>query len=145
MDKDKIVKIIFARDYTPDLENIETEITPEERELICKAADAWKYQKTIPPFAVDKQAADEFNKMVVACDEIAKEFSGKLTAIVDYENYDASITMECVYVDFKVGEFMETLYKMATKALLVRFEPTITDFLRISITMPYFLWPYTEK
>lgn len=133
-------KIVLERDYTAELENLDVEITPETQTLVKKALAYREYIKTVP-FTVNQRAAAVFNKMVAACDKIAKEFSGKLSATVDFEYHEALITIECVYVDFDVGEFMDTLLEMAARAYQVRFEPLTSGLLRISLSMPYFSGP----
>lgn len=130
-------KIVIERDYTAELERLDVEITPEDKVLMGKALEYLEHIKTVP-FVVNRRAAAEFDQMVADCDKIAKEFSGRLKAVVDYECHEASITLECVYVDFNVGEFMDILQSMAAKALQVRFEPLTSGLLRITIFMPYF-------
>lgn len=133
-------KIVIERDYTAELKLLDKEITQEDKVLAEKAVACWEYIKTVP-HVVNKIDAAEFYRMVAACNRIAKEFSGKLKATVDFKCYEANITMECVYVDFVVGEFMGILRNMAAKAFQVRFEPLTSGFLRISILMPYFSHP----
>lgn len=143
MDKSK-QKIVFERDYTSVLKQIDAKKSPEDKILVKRVLALYEQSKFIP-FVVDKKAAADFYKMVVTCDKIAKEFSGKLTATIDFEYHNASITTECLYVDFDVGEFMGTLQEMAAKAYQVRFEPLISGLLRISISMPYFSRPKIVK
>lgn len=90
------------------------------------------------PHTIDKQAADAFDQMVLLCDNVAKEFSGKLKAVVDFECHSATITLECFHIDFAVGEFMPVLKCMTTTALHVAFYPLTSGLLRMVLDMPYF-------
>lgn len=135
--KFRIEKVVIKHDYTSELALLDTELQPEDKALVRRALAIYECQKELP-FVTDREAAAEFDRMVEACDEMMKEFSGKLTAVVDYESHEASITMECVYVEFIIGEFMDTLLELVATATQIRFEPTVKDYLRISIDMPYF-------
>lgn len=134
---ESIQKLVIERNYTSELNDLDDEVTQEEKSRILKALDFQEYLQTLP-FTVNDESAAEFDKMVVACDKIAKEFSGKLQATVDYQSHEANIRMECVYIEFLVGEFMDTLREIATKALRVDFQPLTSGFLRVDISMPYF-------
>lgn len=130
-------KIVVEHDFTAELEMLDDEITPEHRALAKKALDYCEYIKSFP-HVVNKKAAADFDKMITACDQIAREFSGKLNATIDFECHEASITLECLYVDFDAGEFKDTLQEMAEKALQIRFQPLTSGMLQIALIMPYF-------
>lgn len=132
-----IQKVVIERDYTSELKNIDDTVTPEEEAMILARLAFQEHLHSLP-FVVNEKAATEFDKMANACDKIAKEFSGTLKATVDYKNHEANIVMECVYVEFRVGEFMDTLREIAAKALQVDFQPLTSGFLRVYISMPYF-------
>ncbi len=128
----------IERDYTSGLEEPDCKETPEDEILARKAFKIFEYGNSLP-HVVDPVAAERFDEMVQACDLIAKEFSGKLKAAIDYENHSAEIVLECVYVDFRQDEFMGTLYRLAATARSICFLPLTSGFLKIEIVMPYFL------
>ena len=79
-----------------------------------------------------------FEKTVAACERIAKEFSGRLKAKIDYSFFTATIEVWCCYVEFQRGEFMSILQEISHHALSVRFIPLTSGDLHIEIVMPYF-------
>lgn len=110
---------------------------PEELERLYRAFDIYEREQA-RPHAVDPQCAEVFDALVADCNQLMQEFDGKLTAVVNEKTHEAHITMECIYAEFKVGEFMPLLRAMAAGALSVMFMPTNDDLLRVSIDMPYF-------
>ena len=74
-----------------------------------------------------------------ASEQIAEEFSGRIKAKIDYENYTASIEIWCCYVEFAHGKFMSILHEISQYAMLIRFEPLTSGDLHIEILMPYFV------
>lgn len=80
-----------------------------------------------------------FEKTVLACEQIAKEFSGKIRAKIDYTFFSATIELWCCYVEFVRGEFMSILHEISRHALSVRFTPLTSGELHIEILMPYFV------
>ena len=79
-----------------------------------------------------------FEKTVVACERVAKEFSGKFKAKIDYSCFTATIELWCCYVEFVCGEFMSILHEISRHAISVRFTPLISGDLHVEILMPYF-------
>ena len=79
-----------------------------------------------------------FEKTVVACERVAKEFSGKLKAKIDYSHFTATIELWCCYVEFVCGEFMSILHEISRHAISVRFTPLTSGDLHIEILIPYF-------
>lgn len=130
---------VMERDYTPDLKNMDDKVSLEDKALARIAEVCFQRMRTIP-VTVDKKAAAQFIQMAEACDLIAKEFSGKLKAAVDFEYQEACITLECVYVEFKRDEFMGILQEIVKRACRVWFEPLTSGFLRVKIFMLYFKW-----
>lgn len=126
------------RDYTAELKSIDDGVTAEDEALVKKLFSRLEHLNSLPHI-VDPLAVQRFEEMVEACDLIAKEFSGKLKATVDYERYSARIELECVYIDFDQGEFLETLQKLTAMAGSISFQPLTSGFLRVEIAMPYFL------
>ena len=80
-----------------------------------------------------------FEKAVADCEQIAKEFSGRIKAKIDYATYNASIEVWCCYVEFVDGEFMSILHEISQYAISIRFEPLTSGDLHIEILMPYFV------
>lgn len=130
-------RTVFERDYTAGLEHLDAELTPENKQLICAALKRQEALDNIP-YAVNELESIRFDSMTTTCDQIAKEFCGRLAATVDYQSHEAVIKLECVYLDFDTSEFMAALREMATTALQVRFEPLTSGFLRLTLIMPYF-------
>ncbi len=128
----------IERDYTSGLKKPDCNETPEDKILERAALKIYEYVNNLP-HVIDPIAAKRFEEMIEACDSIAKEFSGKMKATINYENYSAEIVLECVYVEFQQNEFMETLYKLSTTAKSICFLPLTSGFLKIEINMPYFL------
>jgi len=133
-----IKKNCIERDYTSGLEKPDCKRASEDEVLAREAFKLLEYGLSLP-HVIHPIAAQRFDEMVQACDLIAKEFSGKLKATIDYENYSAEIELECIYVDFQQGEFMGTLYRLAAAARSICFLPLTSGFLKIEIVMPYFL------
>lgn len=130
-------KIVFERDYTAGLEHLDTEQTPVNKQLVSAALKRQEALDDIP-YAVDELASIQFDSITTTCDQIAKEFCGRLAATVDYQSHEAVIKLECVYLDFDTSELMAALRKMVETALQVRLEPLTSGFLRLTLIMPYF-------
>ena len=80
-----------------------------------------------------------YEKVVAACERIAKEFSGRLKAKIDYSFFTATIEVWCCYVEFQRGEFMSVLQEVSNHAVSIRFTPLTSGDLHIEIEMPYFV------
>ena len=61
-----------------------------------------------------------FEKTVAACERIAKEFSGRIKASIDYSFYSATVELWCCYVEFECGEFMSVLRELTDCALAIQ-------------------------
>ena len=129
--------IVVERDYTADLAHMNVTITQEDKAIAQRFLSALKRVNAVP-HTVDKRAAASFDRMVLLCDSIAKEFSGKLKAVVDFEDYTATIELECVCIEFMQDEFMSGLKYMTETALHISFYPLTSGFLRLTLSMPYF-------
>lgn len=132
-------KTIIIRDYTADMViEDEPDIPPEELEWISACLHHYLLTKQLPHM-VDPLAAVEFDNMVEACDAIAKEFAGRLVATIDFDCYEAHIRLECAYIEFCHGEFMETLQQLAITATHISISlPPSSPLFQIDIIMPYF-------
>ena len=93
------------------------------------------------PRAVDPEAARQFNELADACDQIAKEFSGELTAVVDHEFHLAWLEIDCVFAYFFPGEHLETLRRLVAAATGIRILPVTSNLLRVRVALPYFQEP----
>ncbi len=94
-----------------------------------------------PPLTIDPDAARQFDELVDACDRLAREFSGELTATVDYECRFAWLELDCLYVDLVPGGHLETLRRLTAAATSIRILPVTSRLLRIRATLPYFQEP----
>lgn len=121
--------------------NIEDEddFSPEEEESILDLIHSHERDLKENPRFVLPFSPMIFEKTVVACEQIVKEFGGRLKAVIDYTFYSATIEMWCCYVEFERGEFMSILQQISTYAFNVRFEPLTSGELHIFIEMPYFI------
>ncbi len=108
--------------------------------LILELPESSHYLHRLP-HAVDPEAARQFNELADACDRIAKEFSGELTAVVDHECRLAWLEIDCVFAHFFPGEHLETLRRLVAAATGIRILPVTSELLRIRAALPYFLDP----
>ncbi len=108
--------------------------------LILELPETSHYLRRLPR-AVDPEAARQFNELADACDRIAKEFSGKLTAVVDHEFHLAWLEIDCVFAHFFPGEHLETLRRLVAAATGIRILPVTSELLRIRVALPYFQSP----
>lgn len=133
------------RDYTTIRTTESTpNIPPEELAVVSTCLHRYSASQRLPHI-IDPVSAAEFDRIVTACDAIAKEFSGRLEATVDYNCYDASIKLECAYIEFCHGEFMETLRRLTTSTTMIQISSMPSPPLfRIELSMPYFV-PLTSK
>lgn len=127
-------KKVFTKDYTDGLLN-EPELAQEDWEELIHRAEALQRL----PHIVNPLAAARFDKAVKACDAIAKEFSGRIKAAVDFEIYEATIVLECAYIEFRHHEFMETLAALSLISQNIQITSTPSELFRIDISMPYFV------
>lgn len=91
------------------------------------------------PHFVHPLAPIIFKKTVEDCEQIAKEFSGRIKAKIDYTHFSATIELWCCYVEFERREFMNTLHEISHFAESIRFTPLTSGELYIEIVMPYFV------
>ncbi len=108
--------------------------------LILELPETSHYLRRLPR-AVDPEAARQFNELVEACDRIAKEFSGKLTAVVDHDCHLAWLEIDCIFAHFFPGEHLETLQRLVAAATGIRILPVTSKLLRIRVALPYFQAP----
>lgn len=100
-----------------------------------------EYQKELkkrPQFILPAAPAI-FEKTVAAWERVAKEFSGRIRAKIDYSHFTATIEVWCCYVEFEFGEFMDILNDISHAALSIHFTPLTSGELHIKILMPYFI------
>lgn len=133
--------IYIEKDYTDGLRKLEdmsSEPTEEDIMMAQVMKDYHTYIESIPHLA-NPIFVCHFNKMVAAFDLIAREFSGRLRATVDYSHFSAKIVLECVYIEFCHGEFIEILKRIASTALRINISVLNSGFLQIEVLMPYFI------
>lgn len=130
----------IIRDYTPRLaEEDELDRLPETLQMVRALIARYDAVKRLPHIVLPAAAA-EFDHMVEACDTIALEFAGRLEATVDFERYEARINLDIAYIEFCQDDFMETLRRLTSSAILIRIFPLLASSLfRIEISMPYFI------
>lgn len=130
-------KKVVTKDYTADLLN-EPEFAQGDREQITKLIHRTETLRRLPHI-VNPVAVARLDKAVKACDAIAKAFSGRIEATVDFETYEATIVLECAYIEFRHHEFMETLAALSLISRNIQIASTPSDLFRIDISMPYFV------
>lgn len=96
------------------------------------------YLKSTPHFIIPS-APQLFQQAIANCEQIAKEFSGRLKAKIDYNHFKATIELWCCYVEFEQGEFMSILQSLSHQAKSICFTPLTSGDLHIEIEMPYFM------
>lgn len=128
----------YSKVYPFDAED-KNDISPDEAERITGLIHEQERDLKTNPRFLHPVAPIVFERTVAACEQIVKEFCGKLKAKIDYSSYSATIEMWCCYVDFDRGEFMSTLQYISKYAFSIRFEPLTSGELHISIEMPYFI------
>ena len=112
---------------------------PDEAESIKRFLHGYERDLTSTPRFLLPLAPEIFRKTVVECEKIAKEFSGRIKAKIDYSLFTATIELWCCYVEFTSREFMNILHKITHYAISVRFTPLTSGDLHIEILMPYFV------
>ena len=109
-----------------EAETIKNFLHSYEKELVCSPRFLLPYAPAI------------FEKAVADCERIAKEFSGRLKAKIDYSLFTATIELWCCYLEFECGEFMTILHEISHRAISIRFTPLTSGDLHVEIQMPYF-------
>ena len=115
------------------------ELDPGEAETIKNFLHSYERELRDSPQFLLPYAPTIFEKTVAACERIAKEFSGRLKAKIDYSFFTATIEVWCCYVEFQRGEFMNVLREISNYAESVRFTPLTSGELHMEIVMPYFV------
>ena len=115
------------------------ELSPDEMEAMTTLLHRYESRLKGNPIFVLPFANGVFEKTVAACERIAKEFSGRIKASIDYSYFTATVELWCCYIEFERGEFMNVLYEISRYALSVRFTPLLSGNLHIEILMPYFV------
>lgn len=117
------------------------DIDPDSEEAEDLKEFLHSYEKNLKnnPRFVLPFAPSIFERTVASCEQVAKEFGGKIKAKIDYSFYTATIELWLCYVEFNRGEFMSTLHEISHRALSVRITPLTSGDLHIVIMMPYFV------
>ena len=115
------------------------DVDPDEAETIKDFLPSYERRLRGSPRFLLPFAPAIFEKTVVACERIAKEFSGRIKAKIDYSSFHATIELWCCYVEFEQGEFMSILHDLSHRTISVRFTPLTSGYLHIEIEMPYFI------
>ena len=125
--------------FTPESgETADFDFDEDEKECIRELLYKYREHLQNTPHVVLPFAPALFEKTVADCEQIAKEFSGKIKAKIDYSFFAATIELWLYYVEFKRGEFMSTLHDISHYALSVCMTPFTNGELHIEILMPYF-------
>ena len=129
----------YNKIFPPNIEEGEDDVSPDEAKRMIEFIHSMEKDKKENPRFLIPSAPMIFERMVSDCEQIVKEFGGRLKAEIDYSSYSATIEMWCCYVEFERGEFMNTLQEISRYAMSVRFEPLITGEQHVFILMPYFI------
>ena len=119
-------------------ENEDDDFSPDELDELANLVDLYENLRKDRPRFILPYAHTIFEKTVTACEQVAREFSGKITAKIDYSHFTATIELWCCYVEFDRGEFLSILQEISRYALSVRFTPLASGDLHVEIMMPYF-------
>ena len=115
------------------------QLAPGESETIENLFNSYESAVRTNPHFLIPRAPAIFEKTVADCEQIAKEFSGRIKARIDFSHFTATIELWCCYVEFERGEFMSVLHEISLLAKYVRFTPLTSGDLHIEIEMPYFV------
>jgi len=87
----------FHRDYseywTALMADDENDITEADKEVL---QTMYEYDTMAPKF-LNPAAKRAYDRMLIACDEYAKENGGIVDGVVDFQNYTASINLIVPY------------------------------------------------
>lgn len=133
----------YDKVFVPDGQD--NELSPVEREEMANLLHGYENGLTSVPRFILPFAPAIFEKTVAACERIAKEFSGRIRAKLDYSFFTATVELWCCYVEFERGEFMSILQEITHYALSVRFIPLTSGELYIMIQLPYFMSAHTQN
>lgn len=111
----------------------------DEAEKIRKFLKSYEKALANCRYYIHPLAPKLFEETVRDCEQIAKEFSGRIKATINYTSFFATIELWCCYVEFRRSEFMHILQKISHRAIIVRLIPTTYNDLHIQIEMPYFV------
>ena len=125
--------------FPPNIEEGDDDLSPDEAERMIEFIHTLEREMKENPRFLIPFAPVIFKKTILACEQILKEFGGKLRAQINYSSYSATIEMWCCYVGFAHGEFMSTLQEISRHAISIRFEPLVTGEQHVFILMPYFI------
>lgn len=114
------------------------DIDPDEVDAITYLLLRYERELKVNPRFLLPFAPAIFEKTLAACERIAKEFSGRIKAKIDYSQFTATIELWCCYVEFERGEFLSTLHEITHYANTVRFTPLTSGDLHIEIEILYF-------
>lgn len=128
----------IERDYTAELKNTGIEVTEEDKKQVDEVLRHIEYLNSLP-HTIHPVAARHFDEMVEAFDLLAWEFSGRMQAVIDYENHEARIELECVYLEFPTDDLLWILRKLTAVAMNISFTPLTSGFLLLRANMPYFM------
>ncbi len=93
--------------------------------------------KVIPKIVVPEYK-ENYEYLLGACDDLAKQLGGHIRGIVDYERWEAAIDVVLPYAEFANPEDLLLLKGMAEKAYSVTFRATDDGNTRIRLYVPYF-------
>ena len=93
------------------------DLDPDEAETIKDFLHSYERELRDNPRFLLPYTPAIFEKTVAACEQIAKEFSGRLKAKIDYSFFIATIEVWCCYVEFQRGEFMSILQEISHHAI----------------------------
>ena len=129
----------------PSANEADNDLDPNMAEAIKDFLRKYERELRDSPRFLLPYAPATFEKTVAACERIAKEFSGRLKAKIDYSFFTATIEVWCCYVEFQRGEFMTVLREISNHAVSVRFTPLTSGELHMEIVMPYFASALRDK
>ena len=93
------------------------DIDPNKAETIKDFLRKYERELRDSPRFLLPYAPAIFEKTITACEQIAKEFSGRLKAKIDYSFFSATIEVWCCYVEFQRGDFMSVLREISNHAM----------------------------
>lgn len=122
----------FENEGSISLDPVETEVMGELLQMYES------YLRSRPHF-IHPSAPKVFKQTIADCERIAKAFSGRIKAKIDYTLFTATIELWCSHVEFDRGEFLCVLHEISHYAISIRFSTLTSGKLHIEIEMPYFI------
>ena len=135
----------FHRDYseywTELMAEDENDITEADKEILQTMSE----NDTLAPKFLNPVAKRAYDRMLIACDEYAKENGGIVDGVVDFRKYTASINLIVPYFEFTDDAAKEFLLLADLLADRIYFNPTEKGWVNMRTEYRYFVAAHTAE